>query len=187
MLVISTHAAPLEAEMLAQGALQLPDRSSTIPMKQRKDANPRDVPSFTSGILSHTYPLYLRGRQNKRDAELPTSWHLGKRAPWALEGSSWAANMFKTPPRNNAQGKRSLSTWMSSSPWANIKKTTAGKRAPISNEWLGEAKNADTMADDSTNDFIKRSPYPISSENPDDQTTNDNQEVRKYPCIATHV
>ena len=31
MLVISTNAAPLEAEMLAHGALQLPDRSSTIP------------------------------------------------------------------------------------------------------------------------------------------------------------
>ena len=186
ILVIYTNAAPIEAEMEAHGALQFPDMSSTIPMKHKKDANPRDVPSFTSGLLSHTYPLYLRERQSKRDSELPTSWHLGKRAPWTLEGSSWAANMFKPSPTNNAQDKRSLSAWMTTSPWANSNKISAGKRTPFPNDWLSGANNANTMTVDSPNDFIKRSPYPISIENPDDQTANDTSEVRNiyvYSCI----
>ena len=174
ILVIFTNAAPLEAELEAEGALQFPDMPSTIPMKHRKNANPRDVPSFTSGLLSPTYPLYLRDRQSKRYAELPTSWHLGKRAPWTLEGSSWAANMFKPPPSNKAEVKRSLSAWMSTSPWAITYKISPGKRNPFSNDWLGEANNAETMTNDSPNDFIKRNPYPISI----DQTIEDTTEVR---------
>ena len=108
-LALSTNSAPLGAALEGQRVLQLPDGLNNVPMMGKKDAYPRDVSSFTSGFLNPTYPEYLRNRQSKRDADVPATWHLGKRAPWALERSSWVDNLFKPSPSNSAQGKRSPS------------------------------------------------------------------------------
>jgi hypothetical protein len=53
-----------------QRVLQLPDGLNNVPIIGKKDAYPRDVPSFTSGFLNPTYPEYLRNRQSKRYAEV---------------------------------------------------------------------------------------------------------------------
>jgi len=126
---LSSNAAPLGSAIEGQRILQLPDGLNNVPMMGKKDAYPRDVPSFTSGFLVPAYPQYMMNRQSKRDVELPVTWHLGKRSPWSLEQSSWVDSLFKPSPANPSSGKRSIS----SSPGAS--KTSAGKRSAIPNTW----------------------------------------------------
>ena len=174
----SSNSAPLVTAIEGQRALQLPEGLNNVPMMGKKDASPRDVPSFTSGYLMPAYPQYMMNRQSKRDAEVPATWHLGKRAPWTLERSSWVDSLFKPSPSTSGQGKRSLSAW--TSPWAS---NSLGKRSAIPNDWSSPWDHAlrspqgfrfneaghDLLTrdlvykrtDESAKDLTKRNPEPI--------------------------
>ena len=106
---------------------------NAVPMMGKKDAAPREVPSFTSGYLPPKYPQYMRGRPSKREESdeelLPYTWHLGKRQPSKLFLSSWLGSILK--PSSTAVGtpsKRSAvpSDW--SSPWNNMLRSQQGFR-----------------------------------------------------------
>ena len=101
------------------------------------------LPSLPS-LLGHYNPVGSTEQINapypylskiKRNAELPTSWHLGKRAPWALERSSWVINLLKLEPSKDSPVMRSLSarTWNSQQSKSN--KDLAAKRATFSEDW----------------------------------------------------
>jgi len=131
LLATATLAAsdPLGAGLEGQRILQFPDGLNHVPMLGKKDTNsyPGDVGSFASSIL---LPVY---GQIKR-AAMPATWHLGKRAPWALERSYWVNNLFKQPSSNSDQGKRSLSAWTWTTSMDKNKKMP-GKRTAIPNDW----------------------------------------------------
>ena len=84
---------------------------NAVPMMGKKDAAPREVPSFTSGYLPPAFPQYLRGRPSKREpGSYPSSWHIGKRQP---VNKPWLANLSK----QGAVGKRSATPTEWNSPW----------------------------------------------------------------------
>jgi len=132
-LVISSYSAPLGSGIEGQRILQLPDGLNNVPMMGKKAASPRHVPSFTSGFLVPAYPQYMRNRQSKRDVELPVTWHLGKRSTMVKQGSFLEDRFFKPNQGPAGPGKRSLSAWTWTSPWAS--NVSAGKRSAIPNTW----------------------------------------------------
>ena len=79
---------------------------NAVPMMGKKDAAPREVPSFTSGYLPPAFPQYIR--QSKRDSL--ASWHIGKRGP--------ATQLGSLPPLTRP-GKKSARPREWNSPWGN--------------------------------------------------------------------
>merc|ERR1712183_118455 len=77
---------------------------NAVPMMGKK----ADVPSFTSGFLPTSFPLYMRTQQSKRGPKpYPTTWHLGKRQPRTLQKTSWLGSLYKPAPSEAPLGKRS--------------------------------------------------------------------------------
>ena len=102
---------------------------NAVPMMGKKDAAPREVPSFTSGYLPPAFPQYIRGRPNKRrSSPSRTSWHLGKRHPTDLHTSSWLGSLFKPSTMEMAAGKRSATPNEWNSPWDNMLRSSQGFR-----------------------------------------------------------
>ena len=102
---------------------------NAVPMMGKKDAAPREVPSFTSGYLPPAFPQYIRGRPSKRmSSPSRTSWHLGKRHPTNLHSSSWLGSLFKPSTMEMAAGKRSATPNEWNSPWDNMLRSSQGFR-----------------------------------------------------------
>ena len=116
----------------------------------------------------------------KRSVELPTSWHLGKRSPWAMERSSWLANLVKPLANKASQGKRSLPAWIQPSTWVDRVTSLMAKRDSFFRDWIAPDKkdigDSDVIISDIDyeNDAVKRSPNPIQIEEKEEQ----NKEVK---------
>ena len=173
-ILLLTAAADL-VEAAEEEAAQFPTTLFTAHQIAKKAADPVFVPSYPSGLMSKNYPLYLRGRQAKRHAERPASWHLGKRAPWTLERSSWVANLFKPSTSKSAPGKRSLSAWALMSPWVGSKNSAEKRGLNSMDRDYPQIGRPDTGKDvireminiemDDPQTDQKRNPYSMTGEN----------------------
>merc|ERR1712154_297107 len=119
------------------------------------------LPCLPSLLALGSTPRYLIEKINapypylsmiKRNAELPTSWHLGKRAPWALERSSLVINLLNPEPSKDSPVMRSLSarTWNSQQSKSNT--DLAAKRATFPEDFdsqnpVVEKKEVEVLAD----------------------------------------
>ena len=106
---------------------------NAVPMMGKKDAAPREVPSFTSGYLPPAFPQYMRARPSKRDAKPSrTSWHLGKRQRnnFINLPANYPRSMMSglATPTDSEATKRSATPTEWNSPWDNMLRSSQGFR-----------------------------------------------------------
>ena len=117
---------------------------NAVPMMGKKDAAPRDVPSFTSGYLPPAFPRFMS--PSKRLPSPSPSWHLrrieltrpGQSQPTIrtkrdgdgtmLHTSSWLGSLLKPHRTGSESGKRSARPTGWSSPWYNRMGSSPGFR-----------------------------------------------------------